>query len=236
MLSALDADRFGHVVNELLNAIVSVKDNGFLSWQNINISFDKIFVDPVTYKVYLVYIPLSRKIFNNTSMFENELRTSLIKLISTHYSESQSLAYLSNNLADGTLTLEEISHRSKGEKGAGVQSKGNDSSFESGDKASNGVILTALDAPEPFSIEITKDEFVIGKKQSAVDGYIPYNSKISRIHCKIHRRGVQYYITDLGSANGTYVESDRVYQNESHKLNNGDRVRLANSNFKFSIR
>lgn len=44
-----------------------------------------------------------------------------------------------------------------------------------------------------------------------------------------------YTITDLQSANGTYVNKIRLQPNQPYPINNGDIIRLANSDFQVSI-
>ena len=62
-----------------------------------------------------------------------------------------------------------------------------------------------------------------------------FNKMISRSHCRINKRGSQYTITDLQSANGTYVNKVKLQPNQPHPINNGDVIRLANSDFQVSI-
>lgn len=71
---------------------------------------------------------------------------------------------------------------------------------------------------------------MIGKKDTN-DGVISFNKMISRVHCKITVNGNQYWITDLQSANGTFVNHARLQPNQSTPLKNGDLVKLANSDF-----
>lgn len=70
--------------------------------------------------------------------------------------------------------------------------------------------LVATNAPVPFEITITKDEFTLGRKQGLVDGVISFNRMIGRSHCRITRQGNQFAIIDLSSTNGTYVNRVRL--------------------------
>jgi len=64
-----------------------------------------------------------------------------------------------------------------------------------------------------------------------VDGAIVFNKAISRVHCKISYVNKAYIITDLGSSNGTYVNSVRLLKGEQAPIKAGDRIKLANSEF-----
>ena len=83
LFSTIDADGFMTIMTNVFSSIISVQNNGFLSCQNIDISFERIYVDPNTYKVALVYLPVNKRFFSDEASFENELRTSLVKVISS---------------------------------------------------------------------------------------------------------------------------------------------------------
>ena len=81
LLTMIDGDGFIVVMTNLFANIISIKNNGFLSCQNIDIEPNHIFVDHSTLKTYLIYLPVENRHFYNISSFENELKTVLIKLI-----------------------------------------------------------------------------------------------------------------------------------------------------------
>ncbi len=235
LLPSLDADSFMTISANLIADIIDVKNNGFLSCQNIDISFEHIYVDPATYKVSLVYLPIGQRVFDDISSFENELRTSLVKLIqSISTLSTPKTIQFSANLSNGAMTLEDLYTTVKTGK---IPSRTTDVpsvSAVSGNAQMNMRII-AMNAPTRVEIVITKDEFVLGKKQEIVDGVISFNKMISRSHCKINRSGTQFTITDLQSANGTFVNRVRCQPNQPYPIKNGDIIRLANSDFQVSI-
>lgn len=227
MLPTMDDDSFLTITANLIGNIIDVKHNGFLSCRNIDISFDKIFVDPSTHKVSLIYIPVSERIYDDDSTFENEVRTSLVKLISgTSTLSTPKTIQLASDLSNGHLSMENLHAYMKGNK-RGVPKNGDNPK----PKASKGIKIVALNAPTRVEIPITKDTFVVGKNASAVDGAISFNKMISRVHCRIDKTGTQYTITDLKSANGTYVNKVRLQVNQPYPIKVGDIIRLANSDF-----
>lgn len=232
MLPTLDADSFLTIVANLLSDIIEVKSNGFLSCQNIDVSFERIYIDPTTYKVSLVYLPLSKRIYDDNSTFENEIRTGLVKLISgiSTFSSNKTMQF-SADLSNGTLSIEDLYAHIKGGK-----SSNSKHAVETPVTTSSGLLrIIAMNAPSRVEITVDKDEFVIGKKPELCDGVVSFNKMISRSHCKICKRGSQYTITDLQSANGTYVNKVRLQPNQSVLINNGDIIRLANSDFQVTI-
>lgn len=50
---------------------------------------------------------------------------------------------------------------------------------------------------------------------------------ISRFHCEIHRRGSKFYVFDVKSANGTFVDKRRIKPGKPVRLRKGSRVDLA---------
>lgn len=234
MIPILDADSFLTIIVNLFTDIVDVMHNGFLSCQNIDISFERIYVDPATYKVSLIYLPIGQRLFDESAAFENELRTSLVKLISNILNlASPKTRRFSVDLSNGSLSFEDLLRRIKDKRGddtirdAQVNTNENSVTYR--------LKITAMNAPTRVELEMTKDEFVIGKKKELVDGVISFNKMISRSHCKINRRGNLYTITDLQSANGTYVNKLRLQPNQPCQINNGDIVRLADSDFQVTI-
>lgn len=233
LLPRIDAENFMVVVSNLLADVIEVKNNGFLYCANIDISFDKIFVDPSTYKVKLVYLPLKSRLFDDISAFENELRTSFIKIISGISTlSSAKTIQLAAYLQDGTLSMDSLYSKVKGGKTpeiSGVKNKKQETVIGS------SMRIIALNAPMRVEIKITKDEFILGKKQELVDGVISFNKMISRSHCKVVRRGNQFSIVDLQSQNGTFVNKVRLQPNRPCNIKNGDIVRMANSDFQVII-
>ena len=102
-------------------------------------------------------------------------------------------------------------------------------------KASARCRIVAVNTEEKAEVEITKDQFLIGKKPESVDGAVTFNKMISRVHCRIDRKDGQYTVMDLQSANGTYVNGVKLQPNVPFPLKDRDIVRLANSDFRFEI-
>lgn len=230
LFSTLDADSFMVVCSNLISNIIDVKSNGFLSCQNIDLSFDRIYVDPSTYKVHLIYIPVAKRLFDDSSAFENELRTSLIKIIqSVSTLNTPKMIQFSTNLSNGSLSLENLYTSIKtGKSFTSVPIQKTDTGAN---PQNTQMKLIAMNAPTRIEIVITKNVFTIGKKAEIVDGVIGFNKMISRSHCKITKNGNVYFITDLQSANGTYVNHVRLQPNQPQTIKNGDVIRLANSDF-----
>lgn len=233
LIPSLDPERFMSIVVNLFADILKVRSNGFLSCQKVDISFEHIYVNPITLNVSLVYVPVNRTIYSDQASFENEIRTGLIKLISgVSNLQSSATKQLSMDLSDGVLSMEDLYRRYKG----GEDFRQSKEKPERPKAHATRLFLTAMHAPTRVEIQITKDSFVLGKKVDKVDGVISFNDKISRVHCKIDRHGEGYTITDLQSANGTYVNGKRLQANQPYQISSGDVIRMANSDFQVSSR
>ncbi|MEK6574125.1 MAG: FHA domain-containing protein, partial [Chloroflexota bacterium] len=70
------------------------------------------------------------------------------------------------------------------------------------------------------AFELVKDVVTMGRDMS--NDIVINDAESSRHHCRLSRQGEAYAIEDLGSTNGTFVNSARV--SGPRTLNNGDIV------------
>ena len=228
IVSELDPDRFMTVISNLLADIIEVKNNGFLVCQNIDTAFERIYVDASTYKVSLIYLPLGKRLFDSYPVFENELRVRLVKLISGLSNiSSPKIMRFASDLSNGSLSMEDLYNRVRHDP----VPVSNARAAQPVNRPPEALCVISMNAPVRVELKVTKDEFLIGKSAASVDGVISFNKMISRVHCKINRNIDLYTITDLQSANGTYVNRVRLQPNQPYPIKNGDIIRLANSDF-----
>lgn len=235
ILASIDSANYMKIVANILSNVLNVKNNGFLSCQNLDISFEKIFVDTSNLQVRLVYLPITKRAFDSYSSFENELRTSLIKQINNFPSlKLGRMEQFVVDLSDGSLSLDDLFNKIKGIKSTKPINPPKEDNSETGVLSyANGSVLRiiAMNAPSHFEISINKDEFILGRSAIAADVAIAFNKAIGRTHCKITKSCGQYLITDLASANGTYVNNAKLAPNQPKVIKNNDIIRLANSDF-----
>lgn len=79
---------------------------------------------------------------------------------------------------------------------------------------------------------IEKEEFLIGRSAQQADGRIETDG-ISRVHAKISRREGNYYIEDLNSTNGTYLNGELLEYHKDRKLEKDDKVRFGVEEYVF---
>lgn len=90
--------------------------------------------------------------------------------------------------------------------------------------------LIALDGPTVGQVfSITSPNVTIGRDSDRTI-VVSGDSTVSRNHAKITASGGNYQITDCQSANGTFVNGQRI---TSIALNPGDEIKFGNSSFRF---
>lgn len=239
LLVSLDAEAFHTIISNLFYEILAVKNNGFLTVQNLDIDPSKIYIDLSTYKVRLVYIPSYQHVFRDSITFENVLRTTLIKIIDQNPKlNSDRVAQLSLLLASGTMNLQDIYQSIKGQSSTSeydtmhtVPKRTN--IIPNYSKALANAKLISVHHQPTVQFEIKKSEFVIGRSKKYADGCIDFNDTVSSKHCKFIIQNGEYYIVDLNSTNGTFVNSNRLNPNYPTILKDGDLIRIANVDFRF---
>lgn len=83
--------------------------------------------------------------------------------------------------------------------------------------------------------QINSIEFTVGKDETRVNYSIDDNEAISRCHMKIIKKGLDYFIMDLGSTNHTYLNGEYLPDNQEWPIKNGDNIKLADEEFELEI-
>lgn len=73
---------------------------------------------------------------------------------------------------------------------------------------------------------------VIGRLESQVD-FVVKNAKVGKVHAKVFCRDHQYFVVDINSKNGTYINGNRqrIESNIPYPLHDKDRITLADAEF-----
>jgi pSer/pThr/pTyr-binding forkhead associated (FHA) protein len=74
-------------------------------------------------------------------------------------------------------------------------------------------------------IELAQDEITIGRSETCTI-VLPF-STVSRLHARIELQHNRYVLSDAGSANGTYLNGERI--KHGHQLSTGDEVWMGTS-------
>ncbi len=83
-------------------------------------------------------------------------------------------------------------------------------------------------------IIIDRKNFIIGRLEEQVD-YVSNNKTVGRVHAELISREGMYYIKDLNSRNGTFLNGTRINSNIEYKLKAKDRIAIADCEYIFAI-
>lgn len=92
--------------------------------------------------------------------------------------------------------------------------------------------LVGLDKEFGMEVPVQKFPFILGKMPDASD-WVIRGEGVSRMHAEFSRDGNQYYVKDLNSTNGTFLNGTRLEANETRELNIGDEVCIGRIPFCF---
>ena len=233
MSRGIDEEDFITIIASLLGCVADIKKNGFLSCQNIEIASDKIYVDPVTYNIRLIYVPIQPKIYEDYTSFEDDLRMGVTRIINSEFNmHGKKIQQLYYDLYDKSVKLEDLYEKIRKKNTDNDQATKKESEKTSRVKR---MCLTALDAPIHTVIEVNQDALSIGRNASMSDVAINFNSAIGRKHCTILRNASFFMIKDENSVNGTFVNNVKVVPGQMRRLDDGDVISLANTKFKVKI-
>jgi hypothetical protein len=87
---------------------------------------------------------------------------------------------------------------------------------------------TARDA-----ITLERDRWSFGT--SAAADYAISDTAVSRIHCMFERIGRGWFIEDLGSSNGTFINGELLFGTK-RRLRDGDEIRIGHTHLRFRDR
>jgi pSer/pThr/pTyr-binding forkhead associated (FHA) protein len=94
-------------------------------------------------------------------------------------------------------------------------------------------IIQNLKTKEEQEYELNQDSILFGRTNTS-DIELPIKS-VSRRHAEITREEQDYFITDLGSGNGTYLNNKRLPAEEKSLLKSGDAIRIEDYQILFLI-
>lgn len=224
---------YTQVLENLFSAILSVQQNGFLRSENLNESFEYIFVDPATFAVRLHYLPVR---FENSVQDPKhlELRKNLVRQIHSVplYSGNdvrQVCAVLEEeqlSLQDLRIQLQTIRRTAPGSPRVFEET----TRLDGTKPLAANLHLVSRDEVRYPSFHIHEAEFVLGKSRERADGVVA-KSTVSRRHCRLIWDNENYYVEDLDSTNGTRLNQERIPSRQKIRLEKGDVLSVSGVEF-----
>lgn len=214
------------MLTDLLEAIRQTTENGFLPKEAVVVDSNCLFWNAEKRELRLVVLPIQmEQKFEDGLSWVNRLRKSLIYLSGflKNNQKERLCAYFESMDAvpsELDLTIREL-------KAVKAQNAGNAMEGHREDAFLSELVLYSNQDYGNVRIHVDKPEFILGKKQESVDGYLGSSSSVSRMHCKILNRQNRYFCMDLGSLNHTYVNGVMIAPGEKLELHDKDILRLA---------
>ena len=106
--------------------------------------------------------------------------------------------------------------------------------FDNADVVDDGILhrLVSLTREGVSELRIDRLPYLIGKKRNVCSGIINSDA-VSRIHAKLIFEDGAYYMSDLNSTNGTFVNGIRIKANERIRICENDEIRFGHEMFYF---
>lgn len=225
MMTEMTPDFLVNVAVNLLGNLIEVESNGFLCIRNIELSWTKIFVDPVTLNVKFVYLPIDIKLFDSDMEFENRLRSNIVQFIQKYFLvKNERMKRFLSDISNRGMSIRQVYSKYTAIK----EKKQEDLCRKEKDRP---LQMRALNAPEPFEILLKADSILLGSRREFADVEIAFNKRISRKHCRVIHNSKGYFIVDEESKNGTFINNKRLVPHQPEALQRGAIVRLADSVF-----
>ena len=233
MIPYINADELFTILMNLLNAVLDIRENGFLPCSNLEInSPEQIFIDQKTLEVKLIYLPLTSD--NDFTAFEYMLRRNLLQIIrSVPAFNTDKMKSVYNELSDPEQKLE-VCYTKLLQIAAGDK-KTSGSPYRVIPPTNGQPVLKVSSLDNETVFFINKKEYVLGRGGDVeVDGRIS-SAYVGRAHCKFIFEDHEYGLVDLESRNGTYLNGGKLYPGKLYRVLDGDIIRLADSSFRIQL-
>ncbi len=230
-------DKQKHIMKRLIDSLW-IADRYLLDSSRIVLDKSYVFVDVEDIRIKLLYIPLeSYNVVLHKSM--RELFLSLLFTIDLQVIENDNrvkkmISYLQDvsfdvMVFDAMLSSLKEQKIQKKDWIKSIFRKEKIKTFEHNETVvmvnhENNRILDF----ENCSIPIDKKSFLIGRSKSLVDFAIPESLTVGRIHAEVVKESDDYYVVDINTKNGTFINGKRLQSQKKYKLNSGDEVRFGN--------
>lgn len=84
-----------------------------------------------------------------------------------------------------------------------------------------------------YDYQMKSDFINIGRDPETCHLVIPHDKYIGKYHAQIFKKNNKFYIVDMNSKNGTYIEDERIYS--TIEIKNNSIIRLASTKIIFTI-
>lgn len=97
-------------------------------------------------------------------------------------------------------------------------------------EVAKGIRLTAVGTENPIKIIPVNFPYIVGKSECSCDFCID-SAVVSRVHMRILEELDVYFIEDLNSTNGTFINGEKLEAHKPQPISAGDKLTIANMDF-----
>lgn len=239
ILNQLEKKSYVKCLLQMLQCQCKIENSKKLEMRKLLLDKRYIFWDMESEQVKVIYLPLM-----DVDISEEDARCQLEDFLkwmvkSVTVLDSRTEKNLLSEITEKSITLNEMyehifdifNHSTK--LGIGVTKK--EKSHGRGEvpkqEKVRQLILQMKGSNQPVLFRVCKKEFVIGRSARISDGVVSGSNKIGRQHCKILFYENKYFLMDLNSKNGTFLNGKKISENMSQEIAENDIIRLANVDF-----
>jgi len=228
----IDENSFFQLIYKLILSLEKIKTNGFISLETIDASVNRIFVDMKTMSIKFICVPVSTNTaWKEQDMYERGLLNVIADIISQSvYIGNYYMLQLMEDCRSGQFLPEDICNfMYSGKYGDWQNIMG--SSYVNETSGIHTIKLCGVEESHGSEIIINKNNFIIGKDAAQCSYAISTSNNVSRKHYVISEEYDRWYIEDLESTNGTYLNDVRIRSGQRMPIKSGDKIVIADRHY-----
>lgn len=200
-----------------LDAVTEAQSHNEFAPDNFVLDLDSIYLSDDKTHVKLIYLPVVvREAPDDQEIFIRRVYAVLTELL--------------DGIEGGDTMIRQIEYQMDRQMGDFASLK------ETLDKRipveDSSIILRSQDAEQEIVFEITHEIFRIGNDPEAADGVVSQEEGVGPVHAEIGWNDISFYVKDLGSEAGTYVNDTRIVPDTQVPIGKGSIIRFGNVAFR----
>ncbi len=232
IVNIIEEHSFFQLIYKLILSLEKIKRNGFISLEAIDSSVNRIFIDMKTLSIKFICVPVSTNTaWQEQNIYECGLLNAIADIISESvYVGNYYMLQLMEDCRSGQFLLDDIyNFMYSGKYGDWQSIIGN--SFVNDTSDIHAIRLCGEEESYGSEIIINKSNFIIGKDSAQCSYAISESNNVSRKHCIISEEYDRWYIEDLESTNGTYLNDVRIRSGQRMPIKSGDKIVIADRHY-----
>lgn len=230
--NVIEESSFFELIYKLILSLEKIKTNGFISLEAIDASVNRIFIDMKTMGIKFICVPISTNtVWQEQNTYEQGLLNVIADIISgSVYIGNYYMLQLMEDCKSGQFLLDDICNfMYSGRYGNWQNIIGN--SYVNDVSDIHAIKLCGEEESQGSEIIVNKSNFIIGKDASKCSYAISTSNNVSRRHCVISEEYDRWYIEDLQSTNGTYLNDVRIRSGQRMPIKSGDKIVIADRHY-----